>query len=64
MRKVSGIVLFLWIAAATGAMFGPVQALADEIKMVGAITMIEIAGPDATTASATLKDDRPGNSSR
>jgi len=36
MRKVSGIVLLLLIAAATAAIFGPVQALADEIKMVGA----------------------------
>jgi len=60
MRKVSGIVLLLLIAAATMAIFGPVQALADEIKMVGAITKIEISGPDATTASATLKDNKTG----
>ena len=60
MRKVSGIVLLLLIAAATAAMFGPVQALADEIKMVGAITKIEISGPDATMASATLKDNKTG----
>ena len=60
MRKISGIVLLLSIAAATAAMFGPGQALADEIKMVGAITKIEISGPDATTASATLKDNKTG----
>lgn len=58
MRKVSGIVLLLLIAAA--AICGPVQALADEIKMVGVITKIDISGPDATTASATLKDNKTG----
>ncbi len=37
-------------------------ASADEIKLVGVITQIEIAGPDATTATATLKDNKTGES--
>jgi hypothetical protein len=31
---------------------------ADEIKMVGVITRIDISGPDAKTATATLKDNK------
>jgi hypothetical protein len=34
------------------------NAQADEIKMVGVITKIEIAGKDAKTATATLKDNK------
>ena len=34
------------------------NAQADEIKMVGVITKIEIAGKDAKTAIATLKDNK------
>ncbi len=33
-------------------------AAADEIKMVGVITKIDISGKDATTATATLKDNK------
>ena len=33
-------------------------AQADEIKFVGVITKIEIAGKDAKTATATLKDNK------
>ncbi|GEJ56013.1 hypothetical protein [Anaeromyxobacter diazotrophicus] len=33
-------------------------AYADEIKMVGVITHIEISGKDAKTATATLKDNK------
>lgn len=35
-------------------------AMADEVKMVGVITKIEISGPDATSATATLKDNKSG----
>ena len=35
-------------------------AQADEIKMVGVITKIDIAGKDAKTATATLKDNDTG----
>jgi hypothetical protein len=31
---------------------------ADEIKMIGVITRLDISGPDATTATATLKDNK------
>ncbi|WP_243374429.1 hypothetical protein [Geotalea sp. SG265] len=37
------------------------SASADEIKMVGVITKIDIAGKDAKTATATLKDNKSGN---
>lgn len=36
-------------------------ASAEEVKMVGVITKIEIAGKDAKTATATLKDNKSGN---
>lgn len=36
-------------------------AQAEEIKMVGVITKIEIAGKDAKTATATLKDNKTEN---
>jgi hypothetical protein len=37
------------------------SASADEIKMVGVITKINIAGKDAKTATATLKDNKSSN---
>jgi hypothetical protein len=36
-------------------------ASADEIKMVGVITKLEIAGKDAKVATATLKDNKTSN---
>ena len=36
-------------------------ASAEVIKMVGVITKIEIAGKDAKTATASLKDNKSGN---
>lgn len=38
------------------------EAAAEEIKMVGVITKIEIAGKDAKTATVTLKDNKSGES--
>lgn len=35
-------------------------ALAEEMKMVGDVVKIEISGPDAKTATATLKDTKTG----
>jgi hypothetical protein len=35
-------------------------ASAEEIKMVGVITKIDMAGKDAKTATATLKDNKSG----
>ena len=49
--------LFIVAVAATGFL-SPGAASAEEIKLVGVITKIEITGPDATTASATLKDNK------
>jgi hypothetical protein len=51
--------LFVMAVAAAGFL-APGAAFAEEIKMVGVITKIEIAGPDATTATATLKDNKSG----
>jgi hypothetical protein len=48
------------IAVASAGFIAPGAASAEEIKLVGVITRIDIAGPDATTASATLKDNNSG----
>jgi len=58
---------FLSIAALFGfvavtVLFTNGSAQADEIKMVGVITAIELAGNDATTATVTLKDNDSGES--
>jgi len=54
-------IVFLLFAAATAAAGSvPGIASADEIKMVGVITKIDISGSDATTATATLKDNKTG----
>lgn len=58
-RLVSLMVLFAIVGLA-GLSFTSV-ASADEIKMVGVITKIDIAGKDAKTATATLKDNKTGN---
>ena len=50
------IVFLLFAVASAAVFFVPDVSSADEIKLVGVITKIEIAGPDATTASVTLKD--------
>ena len=50
-------VLFV-VALAAAGILSPGAASADEIKMVGVITKIEIAGKDATTATVTLKDNK------
>lgn len=59
MKRFTVVFLMFAVAfAATG--FAPASAAADEIKLVGVITKIDIAGPDATTATATLKDNKTG----
>jgi Cu/Ag efflux protein CusF len=57
-KVVSVLVLFAVVAFGIAAL--STSARADEIKMVGVITKIEIAGKDATTAIATLKDNKSG----
>lgn len=57
MKKFLSVVsIFTFIAMAILCVSG--NARADEVKLVGVITKIEISGPDAKTASATLKDNK------
>ena len=56
-------IVFLLFAGAVAAVVSvPVVSSADEIKLVGVITKIDISGPDAKTATATLKDNKTGES--
>ena len=59
-RFLSIAALFVFVAATVLFAAGAVQA--DEIKMVGVITAIELSGNDATTATVTLKDNDSGES--
>ena len=59
-RLVSVMVLVALVAVGIFSMSG--QASAEEIKMVGVITKIEMAGKDAKTATVTLKDNKSGES--
>lgn len=56
MRKAVSVILVA-VAALTVLCFGSI-ANAEEVKFIGVITKIEIAGPTATTATATLKDNK------
>jgi hypothetical protein len=56
-RAAATLLVVLRMALGILALGGGV-ALADEVKMVGVITQIEISGPDAKTATATLKDNK------
>ncbi len=57
MKKIMSLMAAIAIVALGMASFGSV-AHADEIKMVGVITKIDISGEDAKTATATLKDNK------
>ncbi len=57
-RLLTTVTIFAFVALAVLAVTG--KAHADEIKMVGVITKLDISGPDATTATATLKDNDTG----
>lgn len=57
-RFLSIAALFGFVALAI--LFTTGSAQADEIKMVGVITAIELAGNDAATATVTLKDNDSG----
>lgn len=57
MRKSVSVMVLAAVAALGILCFGSI-ASADEIKMVGVITKVEIAGKDAKTATATLKDNK------
>ncbi len=57
MKKFLTVVsLFAFVAVGMLSVSGNVRA--EEVKLVGVITKIEIAGPDAKTATATLKDNK------
>jgi hypothetical protein len=57
MRKAFSVAVLIAVMAIGTLCFGGV-ASADEIKFVGVITKIEMAGKDATTATVTLKDNK------
>jgi hypothetical protein len=54
------VAILLFAVALAATVFTPASVLAEDIKLVGVITKIDIAGPDATTATATLKDNKTG----
>ena len=56
-RAAATLLVVLRVALGILALGGGV-ALADELKMVGVITHLEISGADAKTATATLKDNK------
>ena len=56
--KKSVVVLLVVALMAIGVLSLSGIASAEEIKMVGVITKIDIAGKDAKTATATLKDNK------
>ncbi|ABQ27290.1 hypothetical protein [Geotalea uraniireducens] len=60
MKKLVSLMLLFAIVGLASLSFTSV-ASAEEVKMVGVITKIEIAGKDAKTATATLKDNKTGN---
>ena len=57
MKKITAILSLCTLVALAVCSFAPV-ACADEIKMVGVTTKIDIAGKDAKTATVTLKDNK------
>ncbi len=57
MKRVVSVVVLVALVALSFAAFSRV-ASADEIKMVGVITKIDIAGKDAKTATVILKDNK------
>lgn len=61
MKKLFAVVAVVaMVVVSLAVLSGPAQA--DEIKMVGVITKIDIAGKEAKTACATLKDNKSGDS--
>jgi len=59
MRKIFSTMVLVAIVAMSIFSFST-TADAEEIKFVGVITKIELAGKDAKTATATLKDNKTG----
>lgn len=61
MKKLVSVLVLVTVVA-LGIFTMSRQASAEEIKMVGVVTKIEIAGKDAKTATVTLKDNKSGES--
>ena len=61
MKKLVSVMVLVTLVA-VGIFSMSSQASAEEIKMVGVITKIEMAGKDAKTATVTLKDNKSGES--
>lgn len=59
MKKVLSVLTLVALVSLAVLSIGSV-ASADEVKLVGVITKIELAGKDATTATVTLKDNADG----
>lgn len=59
MRKLLSVLVLVTLVSAFLISFTR-TASAEEIKMVGVITKLEIAGKDAKIATATLKDNKTG----
>lgn len=60
MRRAVSVMVLVAVVALGVLSFGA-TAQAAEVKLVGVITKIDIAGKDAKTATATLKDNDSGN---
>lgn len=57
MKKVVSVLVLVAVVAMGVFSFSQV-ACAEEMKLVGTISKIEIAGKDATTATVTIKDNK------
>jgi hypothetical protein len=60
MKRIPTYVLRFAFTLALAAFLLPGPVSAEEIKLVGVITKIDISGPDAKTATATLTDNKTG----
>ena len=58
MKKTTSFVMVITLMALCIVSFSRVASAADDVKMVGVITKIDIAGKDAKTATVTLKDNK------
>lgn len=60
MKKLLTVAALFAFVALTILSVSSHDAIAEEIKLVGVITKIDIAGKDATTATSVLKDNKSG----
>lgn len=61
MKRIVSVIAIMALAVICMASFSGIAAAADELKIVGVVTKIEIAGKEAKTATATLKDNKSGD---